>query len=81
MNLPAEMVVVSELSVGRSHGVGVVNGVRGKLSNGASGCLMSYKNSGIIGTVNNNNNNNNNKYAQLSTFNLNAKSTNEMQCD
>lgn len=50
---PAEKVVVSVPSVGRSHGwrgAGVVNGVRGKLSSGASGCRMSYRNSGIMGT-------------------------------
>lgn len=32
-------------------GVCVVSGVRGKLSSGASGWRMSYRNSGIIGTV------------------------------
>uniref|UniRef100_A0A1B0BZW7 Uncharacterized protein n=1 Tax=Glossina palpalis gambiensis TaxID=67801 RepID=A0A1B0BZW7_9MUSC len=31
-------------------GVCGVNGVRGKLSKGASGCRISYRNSGIIGT-------------------------------
>lgn len=48
------MVVVSEPSVGLESciGDGVVNGVLGKLSNGASGWFMSYRNSGIIGTAN-----------------------------
>lgn len=49
-NLPAEMVVTSVSPDGRSHGIGVVNGTRGKLSNVAFGCRISYKNSGIIGT-------------------------------
>ena len=34
-----------------SHGDNVVGGVLGKLASGASGCLMSYRNSGMIGTV------------------------------
>ena len=44
-------------SIGHGHGCSVGgtgvcndNGVRGKLSNGASGCRISYKNSGMIGT-------------------------------
>lgn len=54
LNIPADIVVVSLPSVGLESliGDGVVNGVLGKLSNGASGCLMSYRNSGIMGTVN-----------------------------
>lgn len=52
-NVPADKVVVSIPSVGLEslNGDGVVNGVLGKLSNGASGCRMSYRNSGIMGTV------------------------------
>lgn len=45
--------VVTSVSDGRSHGIGVVNGSRGKLSNVAFGCRISYKNSGIIGTKHN----------------------------
>lgn len=48
-HLPGERVVISPVI--RSHGDGVVNGVRGSVSSGASGCRISYKNSGIIGTV------------------------------
>ncbi len=51
MHLPADKVVVSEPSVGLElNGDGVVNGVLGKLSNGASGWFISYRNSGMIGT-------------------------------
>lgn len=46
---PGESVVISPVI--RSHGIGVVKGVRGKVSSGASGCRISYRNSGIIGTV------------------------------
>lgn len=49
-NLPGESVVNSLPSVGRSHGTGVVSGIRGRLSNVAFGCRISYKNSGMIGT-------------------------------
>lgn len=49
LHLPGERVVISPVI--RSHGIGVVSGVRGKVSSGASGCRISYKNSGIIGTV------------------------------
>lgn len=31
--------------------MGVVSGIRGKLSNVAFGCRISYRNSGIIGTI------------------------------
>lgn len=43
LDVPADIVVVSEPSVGLELliGVGVVNGVLGKLSNGASGWFMS----------------------------------------
>lgn len=38
---------------GPEHGGRVAGGgVLGKLESGASGCRMSYKNSGMIGTVN-----------------------------
>lgn len=55
-HLPADIVVVSEPSVGLDTliGDGVVKGVLGKLSNGASGWFMSYRNSGMIGTRKNN---------------------------
>lgn len=39
------------VSVGRSHGAAVVYDMRGRLSNVAFGCRISYKNSGMIGTV------------------------------
>lgn len=46
MSIPLYGVVVSF-----SHGESVVGGVLGKLARGASGCLMSYRNSGMIGTT------------------------------
>lgn len=49
--LPGESVVPSLPSAGRSHGIGVVSGILGRLSNVAFGCRISYKNSGMMGTV------------------------------
>lgn len=47
MSIPLYGVVLSF-----SHGESVGGGVLGKLARGASGCLMSYRNSGMIGTGN-----------------------------